>query len=134
MGYERWLDSENVNAVVRAGSYTFVGTDRNLFARYDESDTFYALSAGPVQVYSAVEDNDHAYFGTNVGLISIDMSNGKVLDPIDDYPVNKELKNVTVLKIMRDKGKRRVYGINGTTSFILGQSIDEYEPILSGVV
>lgn len=34
-GYKLWLEDEHVNCAVRVGDYTFVGTNKNLFAKWD---------------------------------------------------------------------------------------------------
>lgn len=68
-GYERWLDGNNVNATVRIGPYTFVGTDKNLYAKYDESDQYYGLFQPNTPCYSIAVINNTGYFGTLSGLI-----------------------------------------------------------------
>lgn len=55
------------------------------------------------------------------------------MDPIDEYPVNPKLTNVSVLRVLRDGKKNRIFGINGTTSFELGDDVSEVYNILTGV-
>ena len=117
-GYEFWLEDQTVNCVVKLGEYTFVGTNKNLYGKYDESDQFYALFPSETQVYSGVSYKDSGYFGTISGILSVELRDG-ILEPIDEYPFISELSNVKTLKMYRVNKKNRLYGIDGVSCFFM---------------